>query len=169
VLETERRTYKTLVKGRLVRDGGGIEPDVATADVVGADTLSEIEVQLSDQDTYENFASFWQRQHPVDFAAVAKESKQVGIVLQQPPNSKPAPPYAVDSQVFDAFTTFVLDPAASGFQPRTRFDKVSPHVLCLVSPVSDARFAMYILLYCRSRVSCLTSSILHPPTLDVAP
>jgi hypothetical protein len=96
---------------------------VSLAELVGSNTLPEIEVQLSDQDTYENFASFWQRQHPVAFAAAGKDVK-VGTVLYEQPGGKPAAPYAVDAQVFEAFTKFVLDPEASGFQPRTRFDKV---------------------------------------------
>jgi hypothetical protein len=57
-----RRSFTTLVKHRTVREGGGIEPDVSLPDP----TPSEIETQLLEQETYENFASFWQRSHPLE-------------------------------------------------------------------------------------------------------
>jgi hypothetical protein len=67
----QRRSFTTLVKHRTVREGGGIEPDVSLPDA----TPSEIETQLLEQDTYENFASFWQRSHPLE----APPSKGLGL------------------------------------------------------------------------------------------
>jgi hypothetical protein len=63
-----------------VREGGGIEPDVSLPDA----TPSEIETQLLEQDTYEIFASFWQRSHPLE----APPSKGLGLpssVVMLPP------------------------------------------------------------------------------------
>jgi len=115
----QRRSFTTLVKHRTVREGGGIEPDVS----LPAPQPSEIEIQLQDQETYENFASFWQRSHPLALAAPSKEAKEApkGVVV----GAQPAPPsgsMAVDDTVFNAFLDFVERKGDSGFEARTRFD-----------------------------------------------
>ena len=110
----QRRSFTTLVKHRTVREGGGIEPDV----LLPAALASEIEIQLQDQETYDNFASFWQRSHPLP--RPSKDAPK-GVVVGAPP-APPTGSMAVDDTVFNAFLDFVERKDDSGFQPRTRFD-----------------------------------------------
>ena len=110
----QRRSFTTLVKHRTVREGGGIEPDVS----LPAAPPSEIEIQLQDQETYENFASFFQKKNPL---APPSNDVPKGVVVGARP-AAPSGSIAVDDTVFNAFLDFVERKDDSGFEARTRFD-----------------------------------------------
>mmetsp|Transcript_12595 Transcript_12595/g.30858 ORF Transcript_12595/g.30858 Transcript_12595/m.30858 type:complete len:691 (-) Transcript_12595:350-2422(-) len=59
IMDAERKTFLT-DKKRVVRDGGGIEPDV----FVPAEKLSELEIALLDQNFFLDFAGQWAAGHP---------------------------------------------------------------------------------------------------------
>jgi C-terminal peptidase prc len=126
--DSERRSFTTLRKGRVVRDGGGIEPDMSVRELLKTQGKpeakpSEIEIQLQDQDTYENFVTAWQQRHPIAFAPLQREAGPPSVIVVREPELKPKAPYAVDDEVFKEFVEFVLDRPRSGFLPRTRFDR----------------------------------------------
>jgi len=101
VKDGERKTFKTS-KGRLVRDGGGVEPDL----MIPAPSQSEIELQLVEQGAYLNFASKWAVEHP--------DLINEKLIWQD--ND------IVTPQVFDEFVRYISDKKESGFELRTRFD-----------------------------------------------
>jgi len=101
IKDQDRKVFKT-DKGRIVRSGGGVEPDVP----IRPEEATEIEFQLEDQNAFTNFAASYALKHPdvINERTMWKDSD------------------IVNDQVYEEFMAFVSDKPNSGFERRTRFD-----------------------------------------------
>ncbi|KAJ1475772.1 hypothetical protein T484DRAFT_1827207 [Baffinella frigidus] len=115
--DKDRKVFKT-DKGRIVRSGGGVEPDVP----IRPEEATEIEFQLEDQNAFTNFAASYALKHPdvINERTMWKDSDIVNDQVYEEfmafVSDKPQSPPSLE------FMAFVSDKPNSGFERRTRFD-----------------------------------------------